>query len=494
MLEKQALQIIRRLLIVACAIGGTAAPAQRVFLSGTPDTFAPPTEAPSPSPGILAFINANYPGMKGVRQYDELHANQYFGTTFTGVPSVCGAKLELQVQLGDSPLNINDGISLAFLGASGTPVASGWDAGLGDLGLTTQTPQTLILDLEALPSASGPVNLLPSLNHQHFLDVLIQDDTGVDYAKLTVTPCDVWMKDNLGDTGKEPSTGIVYESPDIRVCHSLGCTGYENPIRGQTNYVYATLRNNGPNAPVPHQASGTIELYYTSSGGAAVWTKDWTLIGKTLVTLAPNEVRDVWIPWVPPTTGPSHVCLLARWVSEVDPMTYTETTNTLDNTQKNNNLAWRNVNLVNAPSGLAQYLDFRVRNIDPKLTTMGGLQLRIPEPSWSFLRYGRIYITLSPALWNAWVKVAGSSTGVRVVGDRQLQVINPNGAWLPNIQLAPDAAEVATLSFIYDGTQDLPPFKVEMVQFNQPNGEQPPIELGGVEYDIRASRSSSPAP
>jgi len=43
------------------------------------------------------------------------------------------------------------------------------------------------LDLANLASASGPnLNLLPQLNAQHFLDVIVQDDSSVDWVSLDV--------------------------------------------------------------------------------------------------------------------------------------------------------------------------------------------------------------------------------------------------------------------------------------------------------------------
>lgn len=47
-------------------------------------------------------------------------------------------------------------------------------------------PIDLSLDLSSLPTSSGSLDLLDMLNSEGFLDVHIQDDTAVDYLKLTV--------------------------------------------------------------------------------------------------------------------------------------------------------------------------------------------------------------------------------------------------------------------------------------------------------------------
>ena len=110
---------------------------------------------------------------------------------------------------------------------------------------------------------------------------------------------------------------------------------------------------------------------------------------------------------------------------------------------------------MNVLSGQAQSADFRVRNLDPSL--------RVADPNWSFLRYGRVYIRLSPALWNGWLMgqhavTGGAGSGFQVVGDRLLQVTSPDGAWLQQ----------------------------------PPSPEQQPIEMGGVGYELHAGRSTSP--
>ena len=45
------------------------------------------------------------------------------------------------------------------------------------------------MDLSALPLAGGgTLNLLPELNSNGYLDVVVSDDSAVDYMKLTVIP------------------------------------------------------------------------------------------------------------------------------------------------------------------------------------------------------------------------------------------------------------------------------------------------------------------
>ncbi|QRK14242.1 hypothetical protein JQX13_46260 [Archangium violaceum] len=140
------------------------------------------------------------------------------------------------------------------------------------------------------------------------------------------TPSDVYIKDDVTDFGTEPSTAAsIYMSPDIKVCTSAnGCPSSVNPVFGSANNnVFVTLRNNGPKVATGPVA-GSLYVYYSASGGGALWPNHWTLINvEHGLYLNPNEIREVRLGWANvPAAG--HYCLLARWVSQGDPMAYPE--------------------------------------------------------------------------------------------------------------------------------------------------------------------------
>ncbi|MFE8605475.1 hypothetical protein [Archangium violaceum] len=472
-------------LLLLVLIGGPSAQAQQeqVFLSGIADDFAMPTEAPSPSPGLLAHIPNHV-----VRHYDEAGSNIWFGTTFTAIrPSgreICGAAIEIQLRAEESDtLHSNDYLEFHFLNPDGTPRATAWGILLTTLGMNSPQ-QTFTVDLAALP---GGGNLLPTLNSQDFLDVLVQDDSAVDYVKLTVKPCgfDVWIRDNSDDTGVEPSSNPVWMSPDIRVCPGFAgkCASHVNPTAGEFNNVYVTLRNNGPLAP-PRWANGTLFVYYSAAGGAARWgSSDWTLIGSIPdVSLAPNAVQDIELPWWVRLDTKTHVCLLARWVSEGDPMTFPEVTNTLENARLNNNIAWKNITVLRPYAGMPESTGFLLRNLKPTQTVWTDLQVRIPNPNWSFIKYGTLLVRLTPALWDSWSR---QGRGFQIVGTRLLRITDPEGAWLQGLVLGPGATEAVELTFSTEYQEVPSPFEVQVIQHDRSNGSTgDAIERGGVGYQI----------
>ncbi|MBU8895172.1 hypothetical protein KRR26_06125 [Corallococcus sp. M34] len=473
------------LAVVTFAWGG-AAQAQ-TYTGGIADNFVAPTEPTSPSAGLLAWIAANYPN-PGSRPYDSMVIDQYFGTTFPGLTRngrICGATLRTTVRNGDT----NDSLGLLFMGPAGTPLATGWGDSLVNLGVPFGATGTITLNLASLP---GGANLLPTLNAQGFLDVIVQDDSAVDFITLTITPCrtDVFIRDNASDVGTEPGAygaSGIWSSPDIRVCQMPGCVGNQNPEFGQPNTLYVKLNNSGPNAPVGNPGVGTLMLYYTASGGGALWNADWNFIGSLNVTVPAGAVGyEVPVTWntVP---APGHYCLLARWVSVSDPMTFAELipSNTVNNTIRNNNIAWRNVNVVNLnPLIASQDFDFRVRNVLRERASAASLEVRVPAGP-SFLDRGQITLTLPPELWSTWSR---KGTGFQVIGEGIVRVTSPSGARLDGLQLAPQAAPFVRVTF--SAAADVraapaQPFTVQVVQYAETD-ETPGqvIEVGGVGYDI----------
>ncbi|MCP3141859.1 hypothetical protein [Pyxidicoccus xibeiensis] len=475
--------LLTLLALLVVAWGG-AAQAQ-VYTSGVADNFVAPSEPVTPSAGLAAWIAANYPN-PNIRQNDDLGNDRYYATTFTNLlrnGRICGATLRTVIRSGDF-LN-NDSLNLWF--NNGAFVATGWGSGLAALGIAPGQTGGVALNLAALP---GGVNLIPTLNAQGFLDVVLQDDSAIDFVSLTITPCrtDVVIRDIPTDTGVEPgpyATNAVYNSPDIRVCQMPGCTSHQNAEFGQPNYVYVRMANTGPNN-TSSPAVGVLHLYYTSSGGGAQWNSnlalgDWTLISSVPVTLVGATPQDIPILWnsVP---VPGHYCLLARWESLSDPMTFVELANTLTNTRNNNNIAWKNFNVVNlSPLRMTEDLNFRVRNLLKDRESLADLEVRFPG-QLPFLQYGQVTLRLPPELFARWSR---KGTGFQVVGEGLVRITNPAGARLMGLGLAANGAPNVTIQFAGHAFDSPRRFEVELVQHSET--EEAPgavTEVGGVIYQV----------
>lgn len=179
--------------------GGTFAlswyydPATRVATtSGQCDDFASPTEPTSPGAALLAVKAANWPTAV-LGDYDEPSPNRFLLDTLP-IPAgpgttIVGMSLHLHLRSNNSQSS-NDSVHLVIGGTSFQ-----WSRNIRDLpgaGGTWGSSQVLdvCLDLSALPLAGGgTIDLLAAIEANGALDLMIQDDTTVDCATLTVQRC-----------------------------------------------------------------------------------------------------------------------------------------------------------------------------------------------------------------------------------------------------------------------------------------------------------------
>lgn len=297
---------------------------------------------------------------------------------------------------------------------------------------------------------------------------------------------DVWMKDNDADTGHEPSTGTIYWSPDIKVCNGpIECATHQNPIGGTTNWVFVTLRRPGPKEQ-QGRAEGRLMLYRTAGGGGTAWPTSWVYIGSAYVADVPYGTTTVRIPWVD-TPDYGHFCLLARWVSDSDPMTYAEGSITTLNTSNNNNIAWRNVDIIPVQPGQGPTrVPFVVENaLD--VPTLNGIRFTQPN-GLPFDRVGgQVVVDLGEDLFERWRRGGLAGTNVKYVGGTEVQIVDPAKASLDNIELRPGER----LTFHLHFSARVPSqeqFQVNVALWGpaSPNDKEP-IDLGGVLYVLDIS-------
>jgi hypothetical protein len=163
-------------------------------------------------------------------------------------------------------------------------------------------------------------------------------------------------------------------------------------------------------------------------------------------------------------------------------MTYTETPDVNYNTRYNNNIAWRNMNIVDLKLNWKDYVDVIIRNplrdIKPQR-----LVFREPREQWQdpFIRHANLTVDLGPELMKRWLEAGGKGGGFERVGETQFRVIDPAGAWFDGLMLEPDVAFPMQLYFEALATTTVEkPYIVEAVQLD-PQQREP---LGGVTYQV----------
>ncbi|KAJ9660786.1 hypothetical protein H2198_002325 [Neophaeococcomyces mojaviensis] len=192
---------------------------------------------------------------------------------------------------------------------------------------------------------------------------------------------DAYIRDYIGDRG-DPTSGAVSASPDIIVRQSsiadpnarfgVG-SGNENNntlsqdvLAGQDHFVYVRALNRG-GSPA---ANLTVTVYWASPS-TLITPDTWNLIGSSTIASLPatNTVAVfdaiTWSASAVPGTG--HYCFVALIGSDTDPAPspadFGDWNTYVRFVTNNNNVAWRNFNVINTPpsSGLWHNFDFSVR-------------------------------------------------------------------------------------------------------------------------------------
>lgn len=305
----------------------------------------------------------------------------------------------------------------------------------------------------------------------------------------------VWMKDTWNDTGAEPdpltASEDMWKSPYIWVRETQDTSlthqhEHENPEFGSTNWVYVKLHN-GFNTTT----NGNLELWYANASVSLSWPSAWTQITSIPVnSFAAHSTRIVEAQWNNlPGTG--HYCMIARWVSTSDPMATPETTDINANVRANNNIVWRNLNIVNLDADSSQDVSFVVRGVGTGRAATS-LVIRSPknEMENSFIRHGQVTVRFDERLMRAWRQGGSRGKGYRIKGQSFI-ITDPAGAVFENIMTNPELVGYVKLTFRKLPTTPKQLFVIDTIQTRsqrEPNGAVTRYVIGGVSYEIHTDK------
>jgi len=202
----------------------------------------------------------------------------------------------------------------------------------------------------------------------------------------------VWMKDTWNDGGVEPdpatSSESMWLSPYIWIRNSqdgdfLHQHEHQNPEFGQPNWIYVKLHNGGA------AASGNLKLYYANASVSLTWPGGFTLLATIPVNISAASSKIVEKEW-PVLPGTGHYCLIARWESAADPMTFPETADINYNVRQNNNIIWRNLNIVNLISDAAADVSMNFISIPRSVIQ---IKFDTKYPNKAFMPSGKIIVS-----------------------------------------------------------------------------------------------------
>jgi hypothetical protein len=281
---------------------------------------------------------------------------------------------------------------------------------------------------------------------------------------------DLWSADTLGDTGAEPDpiAADMWDSDDIWVRNQAdGATNQEhqNPIYGQQNFVYIRVRNRGCSSTT---SSGILKLYWAKASSGLGWPAPWDgsvstpalmggLIGSQSTGAVAGRGSEVLqFAWNPPNPNDyssfggdkNHFCLLSRIeTSSTAPfgMSFPETGDLNANVRNNNNIVWKNVEVVTAGgrSGFITVgsLDKRVTQIELTLTVPTGEHpVRLGAQEWD------LELELDPALMKLVLAHPNTHGAYQQTGPDRLRVLQL-GAPLGPLTIVPP--ELHTIGVVF---------------------------------------------
>lgn len=216
----------------------------------------------------------------------------------------------------------------------------------------------------------------------------------------------------------------------------------------------------GSSSLLPWTIAGGYIVSKTAKHPSVVFPPIYDVAPLVVPVLQPGEAVVIQIPWYPPNPAdfacfgdPGHFCLLARIeTSTTSPfgMSTLEGANVSVNTRNNNNIAWKNLTVVDNFSGAFTLSSVLVRNVFAiRVPTTLRLAARGGGFEPTFLDYGRAYLNIGPKLYDAWRAAGGNAQGVEDLGRGRFQVFSPD-AYIRGIPVEPQQAEPVEVQYELD--------------------------------------------
>ncbi|SCY31625.1 Subtilase family protein [Nitrosospira sp. Nl5] len=248
--------------------------------------------------------------------------------------------------------------------SSASPIVTG--AALAVQGLFQALPAGDRLDPAQMRALlSDPANGTPSQNPAADRVGVMPDLRAIIDGMMLNLPPDVYLRDFVGDSG-DPHLGAISSSPDVilrqaAVADPQGAfgagSGTENDMTlgyeaeaGQDNFVYVRVRNRGGSA-----AANVAATVYWAPPSTLLTPDLWTLLGSaTLPNVPTGDLLTVSnaITWPSAAIpAPGHYCFVGILSTARDPgpapADFFDWDNFTTFIRNNNNVTWRNFNVVN---------------------------------------------------------------------------------------------------------------------------------------------------
>lgn len=283
---------------------------------------------------------------------------------------------------------------------------------------------------------------------------------------------DLYIKDSAGDLGIEPNTTStnMWTSDNIWIRQNNDDQlEHENPEynnAGQPNYVKVRIINKSCIASTGNQQ---LKLYWAKSSTGLSYPNPWTggvfhpttgnLMGNPINTLnipilQPGEEKIVTLPWIVPNPvdygiegSKWNFSILARIESLDDPMTFIETADLNSNVKNNNNIAWKNISIVDLIPNQSTSI---VAIVNPfKTQKKYYLEMLVDDAEIGNPIYGEaeVSIKMDDALYNAWERGGKEAQLLSSTLEEKKKIVAGNNVILDNIYFNPNEMGTLKLNF-----------------------------------------------
>ena len=288
--------------------------------------------------------------------------------------------------------------------------------------------------------------------------------------KTPSTNLDLYIKDCSMDYGQEPSGCVdFWDSPDIWVRNNQdGQLQNQNPIyrlNGAPNYIYVKVRNR---SCVASSGNEKLKIYWAKANTSYAWPQYWDgsisntngyplssgLSPVNIPIIQPGEEAIVTIPWVVPNPAnysnmeePWHYCLMARIESSNDPMTFPETEDSGANIRNNNNIAQKNVSIVNPSPGNPIGAIVGVGNAFPvHRDFIFEFKVKPSELNKLIYEEAEVTIELDNRLLQTWVEAGRSLINMKQISENTFLITGDNASF-GGLHFEPNQIDLLTLRF-----------------------------------------------
>ncbi len=282
---------------------------------------------------------------------------------------------------------------------------------------------------------------------------------------------DLYVKDGQDDVGIEPNTVTQYmwtsDNIWVRNNNDSGLT-HENPdysANGNPNYVKVRVTNK---SCVASTGNEQLNLYWAKASTALGYPNPWTggiynsttgaimgsQIGQlNIPVIEPGQEAILSFPWIVPNPADYgndgdqwHFCLLTRIEATNDPMTFPETWDLNSNVRNNNNIAWKNVTVVDVlpnniinPGGIVA-----VGNpFDYPKTFFLEMEVTYLETGKPIYEEAEVGVKMDDALYSAWERGGKEAQKLDPTIEEKRKMVKGNHVILDNLSF--DANQLGTL-------------------------------------------------